>query len=65
MLVRSPLHRWVDPEQYTVPSPRTAPRSAYVFPTLDRMGFGYGLCAGLARAVRMHWQRLAWVASGW
>ena len=61
MLVRSPLHRWVDPEQYYRAVTAHGTTLAYVFPTLIAMGFGYAVCAvSLGRP--MHGMRLAWVA---
>ena len=60
MLVRSPLHRWVDPEQYYRAVTAHGTTLAYVFPTLIAMGFGYAVCAvSLGRP--MHGMRLAWV----
>ncbi|MGO4395463.1 cbb3-type cytochrome c oxidase subunit I [Variovorax sp. M-6] len=59
MLVRSPLHRWVDPERYYVAVTAHGSTLAYVFPTLVVMGFGYAVCAvSLGRP--MHGMRLAW-----
>jgi cytochrome c oxidase subunit 1 len=59
MLVRSPLHRWVDPEQYYRAVTAHGTALAYVFPTLIAMGFGYAVCAvSLGRP--MHGTRLAW-----
>ena len=61
MLVRSPLHRWVDPELYYRAVTAHGTTLAYVFPTLIAMGFGYAVCAvSLGRP--MHGMRLAWVA---
>ena len=63
MLVRSPLHRWVDPELYYRAVTAHGTTLAYVFPTLIAMGFGYAVCAvSLGRP--MHGMRLAW-ASFW
>ena len=63
MLVRSPLHQWVDPEQYYRAVTAHGTVLAYVFPTLFAMGFGYAVCAvSLGRP--MHGMRLAW-ASLW
>ena len=45
MLVRSPLHRWVDPEHYYRAVTAHGTTLAYVFPTLVAMGFGYAVCA--------------------
>jgi cytochrome c oxidase subunit 1 len=60
MLVRSPLHRWVDPEQYYRAVTAHGTTLAYVFPTLIAMGFGYAVCAvSLGRP--MHGTRLAWL----
>jgi len=61
MLVRSPLHRWVDPEFYYRAVTAHGTALAYVFPTLIAMGFGYAVCAtSLGRP--MHGMRLAWAA---
>ena len=61
MLVRSPLHRWVDPEHYHRAVTAHGTTLAYVFPTLIAMGFGYAVCAvSLGRP--MHGTRLAWTA---
>lgn len=61
MLVRSPLHRWVDPEQYYRAVTAHGTVLAYVFPTLFAMGFGYAVCAvSLGRP--MHGTRLAWTS---
>jgi len=61
MLVRSPLHRWIDPELYYRAVTAHGTTLAYVFPTLIAMGFGYAVCAvSLGRPV--HGVRLAWVA---
>ena len=61
MLVRSPLHQWVDPEQYYRAVTAHGTVFAYVFPTLFAMGFGYAVCAvSLGRP--MHGLRLAWAA---
>ena len=61
MLVRSPLHRWVDPELYYRAVTAHGTTLAYVFPTLVAMGFGYAVCAvSLGRP--MHGVRLAWTA---
>ncbi|RZL87379.1 MAG: cytochrome C oxidase subunit I [Variovorax sp.] len=63
MLVRSPLHRWVDPERYYAAVTAHGSTLAYIFPTLIAMGFGYAVCAvSLGRP--MHGMRLAW-ASLW
>lgn len=63
MLVRSPLHRWVDPERYYIAVTAHGSTLAYIFPTLIAMGFGYAVCAvSLGRP--MHGMRLAW-ASLW
>ena len=45
MLVRSPLHRWVDPELYYRAVTAHGTTFAYVFPTLVAMGFGYAVCS--------------------
>jgi cytochrome c oxidase subunit I len=61
MLVRSPLHRWVDPELYYRAVTVHGTTFAYVFPTLVAMGFGYAVCAvSLGRP--LHGMRLAWSA---
>ena len=61
MLVRSPLHGWVDPEQYYRAVTVHGTAFAYVFPTLFAMGFGYAVCAvSLGRP--MHGVQLAWTA---
>ena len=61
MLVRSPLHRWVDPELYYRAVTAHGTTLAYIFPTLIAMGFGYAVCAvSLGRP--MHGMRLAWLA---
>ncbi|HEY2978577.1 MAG TPA: cbb3-type cytochrome c oxidase subunit I, partial [Burkholderiaceae bacterium] len=61
MLVRSPLHRWVDPEMYYRAVTAHGTTLAYVFPTLIAMGFGYAVCAvSLGRP--LHGTRLAWLA---
>jgi cytochrome c oxidase subunit 1 len=61
MLVRSPLHRWVDPEMYYRAVTAHGTTLAYVFPTLVAMGFGYAVCAvSLGRPLQG--QRTAWVA---
>jgi cytochrome c oxidase subunit 1 len=59
MLVRSPLHRWVEPELYYRAVTAHGTTLAYVFPTLIAMGFGYAVCTvSLGRAP--HPIRLAW-----
>jgi cytochrome c oxidase subunit 1 len=59
MLVRSPLHGWVDPEHYYRAVTAHGTALAYVFPTLVAMGFGYAACAAsLGRPMRG--TRLAW-----
>ena len=61
MLVRSPLHRWVDPELYYRAVTAHGTTFAYVFPTLIAMGFGYAVCAvSLGRP--MHGLPLAWLS---
>jgi len=61
MLVRSPLHRWIDPELYYRAVTAHGTSLAYIFPTLVAMGFGYAVCAvSLGRP--MHGSRLAWVS---
>ena len=63
MLVRSPLHRWVDPELYYRAISVHGTTLAYIFPTLVAMGFGYAVCAvSLGRP--MHGPRLAWASLG-
>jgi cytochrome c oxidase subunit 1 len=63
MLVRSPLHGWVDPEQYYRAVTAHGTTLAYIFPTLFAMGFGYAVCAvSLGRP--MHGSRLAWASLG-
>ena len=63
MLVRSPLHPRVDPEQYYRAVTMHGTAFAYVFPTLFAMGFGYAVCTvSLGRP--MHGLRLAWLAFG-
>ena len=63
MLVRSPLHRWVDPELYYQAVTAHGTTLAYIFPTLVAMGFGYAVCAvSLGRP--MHGLRLAWASFG-
>jgi cytochrome c oxidase subunit I len=59
MLVRSPLHRWIDPESYYRAVTAHGTTLAYVFPTLIAMGFGYAVCAtSLGRP--LHGMRFAW-----
>jgi cytochrome c oxidase subunit 1 len=61
MWVRSPLHRWVDPERYYIAVTAHGTTLAYVFPTLIVMGFGYAVCAtSLGRP--MHGMRIAWAS---
>jgi cytochrome c oxidase subunit 1 len=61
MLVRSPLHRWVDPELYYRAVTEHGTTFAYVFPTLIAMGFGYAVCAvSLGRPMRG--LPLAWIS---
>jgi cytochrome c oxidase subunit I len=61
MLVRSPLHRWVDSELYHRAVTAHGTTLAYVFPTLIAMGFGYAVCAvSLGRP--LHGTRGAWTA---
>jgi cytochrome c oxidase subunit 1 len=68
MLVRSPLHRWVDPELYYRAVTEHGTTFAYVFPTLVAMGFGYAVCAvSLGRPMRglpLAWISLALVVAG-
>lgn len=61
MLVRSPLHRWVDPEEYYRAVTAHGTTLAYVFPTLIAMGFGYAVCA-VTLGRPLHGLRLAWTA---
>jgi len=61
MLVRSPLHRWVEPEHYYRAVTAHGTTLAYVFPTLVAMGFGYAVC-GVSLGRPMHGMRLAWLA---
>jgi cytochrome c oxidase subunit I len=58
MLVRSPLHHWVDPEHYYRAVTAHGTTLAYVFPTLIAMGFGYAMCA-TSLGAPMHGTRLA------
>lgn len=59
MWVRSPLHRWVEPELYYRAVTAHGTTLAYVFPTLLAMGFGYAACtASLGRP--LHRPGLAW-----
>jgi cytochrome c oxidase subunit 1 len=59
MLVRSPLHGWVEPELYYRAVTAHGTTLAYVFPTLIAMGFGYAVCTtSLGRP--LHRLRLAW-----
>jgi cytochrome c oxidase subunit 1 len=68
MLVRSPLHRWVDPELYYRTVTEHGTMFAYVFPTLIAMGFGYAVCAvSLGRPMRglpLAWVSLVLVIAG-
>jgi cytochrome c oxidase subunit I len=68
MLVRSPLHRWVDPELYYRAVTEHGTTFAYIFPTLIAMGFGYAVCAvSLGRPMRglaLAWISLALVIAG-
>jgi cytochrome c oxidase subunit 1 len=60
MLVRSPLHVWVDPELYYRAVTAHGTTLAYVFPTLIAMGFGYAACTtSLGRP--LHRVSLAWM----
>ena len=61
MLVRSPLHRWVDPEEYYRAVTAHGTTLAYVFPTLIAMGFGYAVCA-VTLGRPLHGLRVAWTA---
>ncbi len=61
MVVRSPLHRWVDPELYYRSVTAHGTSLAYVFPTLVAMGFGYAACT-TALGRPLHRPSLAWLA---
>ena len=63
MLVRSPLHQWVNPEHYYLAVTAHGTTLAYVFPTLIAMGFGYAMCA-TSLGQPMHGTRLAWAGLG-
>jgi cytochrome c oxidase subunit I len=63
MLVRSPLHSWVNPEQYYRAVTAHGTAFAYVFPTLFAMGFGYAICT-ISLGRPMHGLRIAWTALG-
>ena len=61
MLVRSPLHQWVNPEHYYRAVTAHGSTLAYIFPTLVAMGFGFAVCAvSLGRP--MHGLQLAWAS---
>ncbi|MET4493132.1 cbb3-type cytochrome c oxidase subunit I [Bradyrhizobium sp. LA7.1] len=68
MLVRSPLHRWVDPELYYRAVTEHGTMFAYVFPTLIAMGFGYAICAvslgNPMRGLPLAWMSLVLVIAG-
>ena len=59
MLVRSPLHRWVEPELYYRAVTAHGTTLAYVFPTLVAMGFGYAVCT-ISLGQPLHRPRIAW-----
>jgi cytochrome c oxidase subunit 1 len=62
MVVRSPLHAWVDdPEHYYRSVTAHGSAMAYVFPTLVAMGFGYAITVSSLRQALIG-LRLAWVA---
>src|SRR5271157_654895 len=64
MIVRSPLHAWVDiPEHYYRSVTGHGIAMAYVFPTLIAMGFGYSICE-LALKRPLVGLRWAWFAYG-
>lgn len=68
MLVRSPLHQWVDPALYYEAVTAHGTTLAYVFPTLVVMGFGYAICAASLgrpmRAMPLAWLSLVLVIAG-
>ena len=60
MLVRSPLHAWVNnPEHYYRSVTAHGTVMAYVLPTLVAMGFGYAICE-LALKQALIGMRWAW-----
>jgi cytochrome c oxidase subunit 1 len=62
MIVRSPLHAWVDdPEHYYRSVTAHGTAMAYVFPTLVAMGFGYAISVNSLQQALIG-LRLAWVA---
>jgi cytochrome c oxidase subunit 1 len=62
MMVRSPLHAWVDnPEHYYRSVTAHGSAMAYVFPTLVAMGFGYAITVSALQQALIG-LRLAWVA---
>jgi cytochrome c oxidase subunit 1 len=62
MVVRSPLHAWVDnPEHYYRSVTAHGSAMAYVFPTLVAMGFGYAITVSSLQQALIG-LRLAWVA---
>ena len=62
MVVRSPLHSWVDnPEHYYRSVTAHGSVLAYVFPTLIAMGFGYAIAVTTLRRPLIG-LRLAWIA---
>ena len=62
MIVRSPLHAWVDdPEHYYRSVTAHGSAMAYVFPTLVAMGFGYAISVNSLQQALIG-VRVAWVA---
>ena len=62
MVVRSPLHAWVNnPEHYYRSVTAHGSAMAYVSPTLVAMGFGYAICVSSLQQPLIG-LRLAWVA---
>ena len=62
MVVRSPVHAWVDnPEHYYRSVTAHGSALAYVFPTLIAMGFGYAITVSSLRQALIG-ARLAWIA---
>ena len=62
MIVRSPLHAWVqNPEHYYRSVTAHGSSLAYVFPTLVAMGFGYAISVTALRQP-LAGLRLAWIA---
>ena len=69
MIVRSPLHAWLDnPEHYYRSLTAHGSAMGYVFPTLIAMGFGYAICvSSLSRpllGLRWAWAALWMVVAG-